>query len=145
MISIKREPSEVFTALLDPAKYSEWTEMVDARFDSPQPQVGTHGEFRFASGPLKGRYDMEILVADPGRQLDMRIDGASLRWMSQIGLEPDGDGTRMTYAGDFSLLGWRRFLEPLFGREVRAGEAKEAERFRELLEEGAPSPAMATA
>jgi hypothetical protein len=119
--------------------------MVDARFDSPQPRVGTRGEFRFASGPLKGRYDMEILVADPGRQLDIRIDGTSLRWMSQIGLEPDCDGTRMTYAGDISLLGWRRVLEPLLGREVRAGEATEAERFRALLEAEVASPAMATA
>ena len=110
VVSIKRAPGDVYAALLDPEKYSDWTEMVDATFDSPQPGVGTRGEFRFPTGALKGRYEMEILVADPGRQLDIRIDGASLRWMSQIGLEPDGDGTRMTYAGDISLLGWRRVL-----------------------------------
>jgi uncharacterized protein YndB with AHSA1/START domain len=135
IVSIKRAPGDVFAALIDADKYGQWTEMVDARFDAEQPKVGRHGEFRFPTGPLKGTYAMEILAADPGRRLDMRIVGTSLRWMSQISLEPDGDvGTRMTYAGDITLLGWRRLLEPLFSGEVRAGEAKEAERFRELLE-----------
>jgi uncharacterized protein YndB with AHSA1/START domain len=135
VVSIKRAPGDVFDALIDADTYGQWTEMVDTQFDATPPQVGTRGAFRFASGPLKGTYAMEILDADRGRRLDMRIDGSSLRWMSQISLEPEGDvGTRMTYEGDISLLGWRRVLEPLFSREVQAGEAKEVERFRELLE-----------
>jgi hypothetical protein len=51
----------------------------------------------------------------------------------------------MTYAGDLSLLGWRRLLEPLFAREVRSGEAKEAERLRDVLEAEALPAAPATA
>ena len=144
VVSIKRTPDDVLAALLDPARYGEWTEMVDTRFEESQPRVGTRGEFRFPTGPLKGRYDMEILALEQGRRLDIRIDGSSLRWMSQISLESEPDGTRMTYAGDISLLGWRRVLEPVFAGEVRAGEAKEADRFRELLEADARSTTMAT-
>jgi uncharacterized protein YndB with AHSA1/START domain len=146
MVTIKRPPGEVFAALLDPERYSQWTPMVDTRFDDPEPRVGTRGDFRMEGGPLKGRYEMEIVALDPDRRLDFRVDGSSLRWNAHIGLEPDGDaGTRMTYAGDMSLLGWRRLLEPLFAGEVRSGEAKEAERFRDVLESEGSSSATATA
>jgi uncharacterized protein YndB with AHSA1/START domain len=146
MVTIKRPPGDVFAALLDPERYSQWTPMVDTRFHDPEPRVGTRGDFRMEGGPLKGRYEMEIVALDPDRRLDFRVDGSSLRWNAHIGLEPDGDaGTRMTYAGDMSLLGWRRLLEPLFAGEVRSGEAKEAERFRDVLESEGSSSATATA
>ena len=146
MVTIKRPPGDVFAALLDPERYSQWTPMVDTRFHDPEPRVGTRGEFRMEGGPLKGRYEMEIVALDPDRRLDFRVDGSSLRWNAHIGLEPDGvAGTRMTYAGDLSLLGWRRLLEPLFAGEVRSGEAKEAERLRDVLESEGPSITTATA
>ena len=146
MVTIKRPPGDVFAALLDPERYSQWTPMVDTRFHDAEPRVGTRGDFRFESGPLKGRYEMEIVALDPGQRLDFRVDGASLRWNARIGLQPDGEGgAQMTYAGDLSLLGWRRLLEPLFAREVRSGEAKEAERLRDVLEAEALPAAPATA
>ena len=144
VVTIDRRPSDVLAALLDAELYGHWTEMVDARFDGPgAPTVGTHGEFQLPGGPLKGRYDMEIVRLEPDRRLDIQIDGPSLRWLSTTTLEPDGDGTRMTYAGDISLLGWRRILEPLMAREAQAGEAKEAERFKVLLE-SETRPALAS-
>ena len=146
MVSIKRAPGDVFAALLDPDRYSQWTPMVDTRFHDTEPRVGTRGDFRVDAGPLKGRYEMEIVALEPERRLDFRVDGSSVRWNAQIGLEPDGDaGTRMTYAGDLSLLGWRRLIEPLFAREVRSGEAREAEQLRDVLESGIPSAAAAPA
>jgi uncharacterized protein YndB with AHSA1/START domain len=145
VVSIDRRPGDVLAALLDAELYGRWTEMVDTRFEGPGvPSVGTRGEFQLPAGPLKGRYEMEIVRLEPDRRLDMRIDGRSLRWLSNITLEPEGNGTRMTYAGDISLLGWRRILEPLMAREAQAGEAKEAERFKELLEsKTAPVPVSA--
>jgi uncharacterized protein YndB with AHSA1/START domain len=146
IVTIKRPPGDVYAALLDPERYAQWTPMVDTRFHDADPRVGTRGDFRFETGPLKGRYEMEIVALDPGRRLGFRVDGSSLRWNAQIGLEPDGEaGTRMTYAGDLSLLGWRRLLEPLFAGEVRSGEAREAEQLRDVLESEAASAATATA
>ena len=135
VVSIRCPPGDVLAALLDAGRYSQWTEMTDARFDgSGTPTVGSTGAFAFAGGPLKGRYVMEVTRLDPDRRLDMRIEGPALHWESRVDLEPEDDGTRMTYAGDISLLGWRRLLEPLFAGEARAGEAKEAERFKAMLE-----------
>ena len=146
MVTIKRPPGDVFAALLDPDRYSQWTPMVDTRFHDAEPRVGTRGDFRMERGPLKGRYEMEIVTLDPGRRLEFLVEGSSLLWNAQIGLEPDGNaGTRMTYAGDLSLLGWRRLLEPLFAGEVRSGEAKEAEQLRDVLESEGSSPATAPA
>jgi len=146
IVTIKRPPGDVYAALLDPERYGQWTPMVDTRFHDADPHVGTRGDFRFETGPLKGRYEMEIVALDPGRRLDFRVDGSSLRWNAQIGLEPDGEaGTRMTYAGDIALLGWRRLLEPLFAREIRSGEAREAEQLRDVLEAEIPAAATATA
>jgi uncharacterized protein YndB with AHSA1/START domain len=146
IVTIKRPPGDVYAALLDPERYGQWTPMVDTRFHDADPRVGTRGDFRFETGPLKGRYEMEIVALDPGRRLDFRVDGSSLRWNAQIGLERDGEaGTRMTYAGDIALLGWRRLLEPLFAREIRSGEAREAEQLRDVLEAEIPAAATATA
>ena len=146
IVTIKRPPGDVFAALLDPGRYSQWTPMVDTRFLDTEPRVGTRGDFRFEDGPLKGRYDMEIVELDPGRRLVFRVDGSRLRWAAQIGLEPDGEaGTRMTYAGDLSLLGWRRLLEPLLAREVRSGEAREAQKLRDVLDSEISSATTATA
>lgn len=147
VVSIRRSPSDVLAALLDAERYSKWTEMVDTRFEGEgTPGIGSRGEFRLPAGPLKGRYEMEILALERDRRLDIRIDGSGLRWISRVTLEPEGAGTRMTYAGDISILGWRRILEPLMAREAQAGEAREVERFRDLLEsEAAPPPAMPSA
>jgi uncharacterized protein YndB with AHSA1/START domain len=135
VVSIARHPADVMAALLDPTMYPRWTEMVDTRFEgSGPPTVGTRGSFGLPGGPLKGAYDMEILALEPERRLDIRIEGSGLTWISRITLEPEGSGTRMTYAGEISLGGWRRALEPLMAREAAAGEAKEAERFKALLE-----------
>lgn len=134
-VSIARAPSDVFGALLDQDLYGQWTEMVDTRFDGPgEPQVGTEGRFRLPSGPMAGEYEMRISTLDRDRRLVIEIDHPKMAWISDVSLEPIDAGTRMTYAGEIRLRGWRRILEPVMGGEVRKGEAHEAERFKALLE-----------
>lgn len=54
-VLIDRQPEEVFAALIDPARYDQWTDMVDMRFDTAgEPTVGMRGRFRLAKGPIKG-------------------------------------------------------------------------------------------
>lgn len=143
VVSIARRPADVMAALLDPATYPKWTEMVDTRFEGAgSPSVGTRGSFGLPGGPLKGTYSMEIMTLRPERQLIIRIEGSGLTWISRVTLEPEGSGTRMTYAGEISLGGWRKVMEPLMAREAAAGEAKEAERFKALVE-SEPAPATA--
>jgi uncharacterized protein YndB with AHSA1/START domain len=134
-VTIARPPRAVYEALLDPALYHQWTDMVDVTFDGASaPAVGTRGRFRLAKGPIKGMLEMELTELDPDRRVVFHVTHPSLDWVAVSTLHPAGDGTRLTYAGDLRLRGWRRVLEPLMGREVRQGEAAEALRLKALLE-----------
>ena len=134
-VIIDRPPSAVFDALLDPALYAKWTPMVDVAFEDAGPaRVGMRGTFRMAEGPIKGRLDMELVDLEPDRRVTFRVTHPSLVWLATTSLRPEGPGTRVTYAGEMSFLGWRRLLEPLMGGEVSRGEATEIRRFKALLE-----------
>ena len=144
-VTIARPPRAVFEALLDPDLYPQWTDMVDVSFDGEGgAKVGTRGRFRMAKGPIKGMLAMELTELDPERRVVFHVTHPDLDWVAVSTLEAAGDGTRLTYAGDLRLLGWRRLLEPLVGREVRQGEAAEAVRLKSILE-AHPEPAPSAA
>jgi uncharacterized protein YndB with AHSA1/START domain len=139
-VTIDRPPHVVYEALLDPDLYPQWTDMVDVSFDgNGDPGVGTKGRFRMAKGPFKGMLAMELTELERDRRVVFHVTHPDLDWVAVSTLEPVGEGTRLTYAGDLRLLGWRRVLEPLMGREVRQGEAAEAVRLKTVLE-AAPAP-----
>lgn len=134
-VTIARPPHAVHEALLNPALYPKWTDMVDVSFDGADtPRVGTRGRFRLAKGPIKGTLEMEITELDPDRRVVFQVTHPTLDWRSVSTLVAAGSGTRLTYAGEIRFRGWRRLLEPLIAREVRSGEAAEAVQLRELLE-----------
>lgn len=144
-VTIARPPHAIYSALLDPELYPKWTDMVDVSFDSANtPTVGTRGRFRMAKGPIKGTLEMEITELDPDRRVVFRVTHPSLDWTAVSTLAAAGSGTRLTYAGELRMRGWRRLLEPLASREVRNGEAAEAVRLKALLE-AAPNSAGASA
>jgi uncharacterized protein YndB with AHSA1/START domain len=144
-VTIARPPHEVFDALLDPARYAQWTDMVDMSFDgAARPQVGTRGQFRLAKGPIKGMLDVELTELEPDRRVVFQITHQTLDWRAVSVLEPAGTGTRLTYAGEIRLRGWRRLLEPMVAGEARRGEGGEALRLKELLE-GSLDPIPTTA
>ena len=87
-----------------------------------------------AKGPIKGMLEMELVELDPDRRVVFHVTHPDLDWTADSTLEAAGSGTRLTYAGELRLLGWRRLLEPLMGREVRQEEANEALRLKALLE-----------
>ena len=121
-VTIARPPHEVCEALLDPERYPQWTDMVEVSFDANPPRVGTRGRFRLAKGPIKGVLDMELRELEPDRRVVFQVTHPTLDWRAVSTLEATGTGTRLTYAGDLQLRGWRRLLEPLVAREVRRGE-----------------------
>jgi uncharacterized protein YndB with AHSA1/START domain len=133
--TINRPPPIVFEALLDPARYSRWTEMQGTSWDGDGPvRVGTTGSFRMASGPFAGALRMEVIELEPNRRFVARVTHSKFDWLATTDLEPHGAGTRMTYAGDIRFKGVQRLLEPLIRGEVSRGEAKEVERLKALLE-----------
>ena len=133
--TINRPPPVVFEALLDPARYGEWTEMQGTTWDGDGPvRVGTTGSFRMASGPFAGALRMEVVELAPDRRFVARVTHPKFDWLSTADLEPDGAGTRVTYAGEIRFRGVQRLLEPFIRGEVAHGEAKEVERLKALLE-----------
>jgi uncharacterized protein YndB with AHSA1/START domain len=144
-VTIARPPNVVYEALLDPDLYPKWTDMVDVSLDGWEtPRVGLKGRFRLAKGPIKGPLEMELTGLDPDRRVVFHVTHPILDWKAVSTLVPSGTGTRLTYAGDIRLRGWRRLLEPLMAREVRKGEAAEAVRLKQLLE-AAPDQAAPAA
>lgn len=142
-VTIARPPRAVYEALLDGDLYPKWTDMVDVSFDrAGAPRVWMRGRFRLAKGPIKGMLDMELTELDPDRRVVFQVTHPTLDWKAVSTLVPAGDGTRLTYAGELRMHGWRRLLEPLVAREVRGGEAGEALRLKALLE-AAPAPSGA--
>jgi uncharacterized protein YndB with AHSA1/START domain len=143
-VTIDRPPRAVYEALLDPARYGEWTPMTDMTFDDDGPRrVGQRGNFRLAEGPIKGRLDVEIAELEPDRRIVFRVTHPNLAWTSINTLRPEGDGTRLTYAGEMSLRGAMRLLEPFMRGEVARGEAGEALKLKALLEAEAVAPTPA--
>ena len=145
--TIDRPPSVVFEALLDPARYGEWTEMQGSTWDGDGPVgVGTTGSFRMPKGPFAGAVRMEVVELQPDRRFVVRVTHPKFDWLSTADLEADPAGTQMTYAGEIRFRGVQRLLEPFVRGEVARGEAKEVERLKALLEgaamtEAAPGPA----
>lgn len=133
--TIDRPPPVVFEALLDPARYGEWTEMQGTTWDGNGPvHAGTTGSFRMPSGPFAGALRMEVVELEPHRRFVARVTHPKFDWVSTADLEPDGAGTRMTYAGEIRFRGMQRLLEPFVRGEVARGEAKEVQRLKALLE-----------
>jgi uncharacterized protein YndB with AHSA1/START domain len=143
-VTIDRPPRAVYEALLDPARYAEWTPMTDMAFDDDgPPRVGQRGHFQMAEGPIKGRLEMEIVELEPDRKITFRATHPSLDWVAVNTIVPEGSGTRLTYAGELALRGAMRLMEPFMSGEVRRGEAAEAAKLKAMLEregDGEPAP-----
>jgi len=133
--TIERSTSDVFSFLLDAERYSEWTEMTDTSWeDSGPPRVGSRGRFRLPGSPFGGDLDMEIVEFEADQRVVFRITHPSVTWIARSIVSPDGDGTHLTYAGEMTIHGWRRILEPMIRAEVSRGEAAEVDRLKALLE-----------
>ena len=132
---INRPPNVVFETFLDAARFGDWTDMQGTVWDGDGPvRVGTTGSFRMPRGPFAGALRMEVVELDPDRRFVVSVTHPKFDWISTSELEPDGTGTRMTYAGEIRLRGLQRLLEPLMRGEVARGESKEVERLKALLE-----------
>lgn len=133
-VRIERPPREVIALLTDQDRYGEWTDMVDVRFDTSEPRVGTRGTFRIQGFPITGPLAMEIVELAPDSRVVIQVEHPALDWRSISDVTRTPTGSELLYAGEIRLRGWRRLLEPLMAREIRRGEQAEAERLKAILE-----------
>lgn len=144
-VEVDRPVSEVFDAINDIARWSEWTDMSDIRHDGSVPvHVGSTGTFTLPGSPFKGPIRYELTGFEQDRSVTYAIEHPTFAWMAQMTVEPNGSGSRLASHGEFRLHGWRRLLQPIIGREVARGEATELVRLKAILEK-APAAVMPVA
>ena len=140
--TIARAADDIWAAATDVARHPEWmsiTESVLVQGDGVSP--GSRARQAMRLGPVSLRYELEVADADPGRLIGWRtVGGGSLRADTRLELEQlSDDETRVTWAGEMGFRGLLRLIEPLIAAEARAGEARELERLRSLLEQPSAS------
>lgn len=119
---IDASPDEVFAALADTPRWSEWFPMISAaEWQSPEPHgVGSRRRVKVGGGWI----NEEFIVWEPGRRWGFRalsLPIPAVRALAElVELTPDGDGTSVTYG---------IYVEPLplmgpFSRLVRGGVEK---------------------
>jgi carbon monoxide dehydrogenase subunit G len=140
--TIARGAADVWSTAADLARHAEWmdiTESVLTSGDGASP--GSRARQTMRLGPVRLRYELEVADAEPGRRIAWRtVGGGALRAGARLELEAlSADSTRVTWSGEMGFRGPLRLLEPLIAAEARAGEARELERLRALLEPPPPS------
>ena len=79
--------------------------------------VGLDTRFRVVTLFMGRRIPLEYRVTafGPGRRVVVTAESSSLRSVDDITVEPDGDGSAMTYDADLSLRGAFALFSPLLG------------------------------
>jgi hypothetical protein len=136
-IVIERPVKDAFTMLKDVARYDEWTEMAGTRVligDGLTP--GSQIETRISLGPVKQTLRFEVVALEEDRRLQWRtVSDAAMGWDAEFILTPlSADRTQIVSSGKIWLNGVLKISEPLIAGEVRSGEAKELQKFKELVE-----------
>jgi hypothetical protein len=93
-------------------------------------------EVEFGKGPLRAKIGLEMVAVELDRRLAFTTFApGSIHWEGAYTLDalPTG-GTRLSQAGTLRFRGWWRLLEPIVGAEIRAGEIKELERLKTIVE-----------
>jgi Polyketide cyclase / dehydrase and lipid transport len=143
-VPVARPAREVFAAVVDIARWGEWTDMREVRPDGSGPiRVGSGGTFTMP-GPFRGPIRYELTDLEMDRQVTYRIEHPAFSWTAVMGVAPEGDGSRLATSGEFRLRGVWRLLQPIVAREVSRGEATELVRLKAILE-SAPATAMSAA
>jgi uncharacterized membrane protein len=116
------KPQELVYALVrDLERAPEWQDSLEA----VDVQAGT--EVRRVAG-IRQEAKFFVLEDDPPRRLAIASEGGPADARATFDLEPDGDGTRVTFTLEFELHGparvARRIMQAAAQREVRSSLEK---------------------
>ena len=136
--TIDRPAAEIWATAADMGRHAEWmdiTESTVVQGDGVSPGSRARQAIRF--GPVSLRYELEVADAEPGRRIGWRTVGdGRLRADARLELESlSATVTRVVWAGALGCRGPLRLLEPMIAAAARAGEARELERLRMLMEQ----------
>jgi uncharacterized protein YndB with AHSA1/START domain len=133
-VTIDRPPAQVFPYFVEPAKQAQWSDVQMRRLTDGPFGAGTRMEVTFGMGPLKARIGLEMTAIEQDRRMTWTSFSGPIRWAGEYLLEPSGGGTVVSQEGTLTFSGLWRLLEPIVGAEIRAGEEKEFEKLKALVE-----------
>ena len=136
-VVIDRPRAEVAAYIVDPSTHAVWMGDVAGieRLTPGEPGVGSRYRYSIRKGPASFGVTMRVLRLDDDAVEYQTEPGGTVNWHALIGFAPiDAERTRVTSAGEFSLGGIRRLLEPFMAGELRSGEAAELVALKTALE-----------
>ena len=134
---VNKPVAQVFAFVADVARMDDWTEMSGTHLVSGQALgLGSQIQTTMKMGPSKQTMIFEVSAFEPNRRISWNTSSkGSLQWDADYLFEPVGAGTtRVTSSGTIRLTGTLKLMEGMMSGEIRKGEAKELEKFKELVE-----------
>ena len=136
-IVINRPVAEVFDFATTFENFPRWSDVTTVKRLSNGPVgLGTRLQLEMGKGPMKSQIDFETIGWEKDRNWTFRTVSASpIVWDGMFGFEPLGpESTRVRAAGQVTLKGLRKLLEPLVRGELRKTEQAELETLKGILE-----------
>jgi carbon monoxide dehydrogenase subunit G len=131
-IEIARPPDDVFAFLAELDNLPRWQPSV-VRTDGGLGPGEAFSETRaFMGKRIESR--LEVVVYEPGRELTLRVVEGPVPLTVRHVLEPAGEGTRLTLAGEGEPGGLFRLAAPLAERAAKRQAGEDLRRLKALLE-----------
>ena len=139
-VVIDRSPEQVFATLNSFERFSAWSPWAEydpqARYTFEGPASGVGARMRWSGNRSVGSGSQEITTSEPHRRVVVALDFDGSQAQAAYLLEPEGDGTRLTWAFDteHGMNPFKRWLGLLFDRMIGADYEKGLRKLKSLLE-----------
>ena len=136
-IVINRPVAEVFDFATTFENFPRWSDVTTVKRLSKGPVgLGTRLQLEMGKGPMKSQIDFETIGWEKDRNWTFKTVSASpIVWDGMFGFEALGpQSTHVRAAGQVTLKGLRKLLEPLVRGELRKNEQAELETLKGILE-----------
>jgi uncharacterized protein YndB with AHSA1/START domain len=139
-VVIDRSPEQVFATLNSFERFSAWSPWAEydpqAKYTLEGPASGVGARMRWSGNRSVGSGSQEITTSEPHRRVVVALDFDGSQAQAAYLLEPEGHGTRLTWAFDteHGMNPFKRWLGLLFDRMIGADYEKGLRKLKSLLE-----------
>ena len=139
-VVIDRSPEQVFATLNSFERFSAWSPWAEydpqARYTFEGPASGVGARMRWSGNRSVGSGSQEITTSEPHRRVVVALDFDGSQAQAAYLLEPEGNGTRLTWAFDtqHGMNPFKRWLGLLFDRMIGADYEKGLGKLKSVLE-----------
>lgn len=134
-IHLNRPVEQVFAFLIDPGNLRAWqSNLIESEQLTEKPlRVGTRFREVRRMGRRASEYQAEITEFETNKRFATRTLSTPQASVSYI-LEPENNGTRLSYKFILQTSGIMRLLEPLIASSIKHDSNSDFERLKRVLE-----------